>query len=266
MDLPQIGLGTWELWGDECTKVVKLALELGYQHIDTAHVYQNHQAIKKAIKGFDRKTLYITSKIALQEQVRAIKPKDSVKKACDLALKELGIDYLDLYLIHRPDPNFPWEEIFMAMEDLVEKGKIIKAGVSNYNIHHLKDLCKAGCIPFANQVEFHPYLYQKELLDYCHCHRIKLISFRPFGKGKLLREEPLFNSIGKKYDKTAAQVILRWLIEKDIPVIPKASSKKHLLENLEIFDFSLTKTEMRQLDNLHKNKRYCRPDDSIYTY
>jgi 2,5-diketo-D-gluconate reductase B len=266
MDLPQIGLGTWELRGEECTKVVKLALELGYQHIDTAHIYQNHQAIKKAVKGYDRNKLYITSKIALQEQVSVAKPRESVKNACEHALRELGMDYLDLYLIHRPDPGFPLDEIFLAMEDLIAHGKIVKAGVSNYNVHYLQDLHKAGCTPFANQVEFHPYLYQKELLNYCNRYRIKLISFRPFGKGKLLREEPLFHAIGEKYNKTGAQVILRWLIQKEIPVIPKASSKKHLLENLELFDFSLTKSEMRQLDSLHKDKRYCHPEDPVYIY
>ncbi|MBI3258375.1 MAG: aldo/keto reductase [Ignavibacteriae bacterium] len=228
MELPYIGLGTWDLRGNECTKIVQLALELGYRHIDTAHIYQNHQAIKKAIKDFDRRKLYITSKIAVDEQVKVAKPEESVQKACEHALKELGTDYLDLYLIHWPDRNFPLEKIFLSMEKLVEQGKIGKAGVSNYNIHHLEDFRKANCLPFANQVEFHPYLNQKELLDYCHVHHIKLIAFRPLGKGKLLHEEPLFDLIGEKYNKTGVQVILRWLIQKEISVIPKASLKKHL--------------------------------------
>ncbi len=266
MELPHIGLGTWDLRGNECTKVVQLALELGYTHIDTAHVYQNHQAIREAIKEFDRKKLYLTSKIAVDEQVDPKTVEKSVQKACEQALKELGTDYLDLYLIHAPDRKFPLEKIFITMERLADQGKIYRAGVSNYNIHHLEDLRKAGCAPFANQVEFHPYLNQKELLDYCSAHQIKLIAFRPFGKGKLLAQEPLFNLIGNKHHKSGAQVILRWLIQKKISVIPKATSEGHLRDNLEIFDFSLSEEEMSQLDHLHKNKRYCRAENPEYAY
>lgn len=160
-DLPLIGLGTWDLRGHECTKVVKLALELGYQHIDTAYAYQNHEAIKKGIKGFDRSKIYITSKIAVDEQVDAAKPEESVQKACESALKELGTDYLDLYLIHWPHRDFPMDSVFREMEKLAAQGKIVKVGVSNFNIHHLEDFRKAGLFPSANQVEFHPYLNQK---------------------------------------------------------------------------------------------------------
>jgi diketogulonate reductase-like aldo/keto reductase len=266
MELPLVGLGTWELRGNECAEVVETAIQLGYRHIDTAHVYQNHRQIKRAIEGFDRKQLYITSKIALEEQVDPKNPEKSVPKACESALEELGTDYLDLYLIHCPHPIFPLEKIFPLFEKLVDQGKILKAGVSNCNIHYLEDLRKAGLKPFANQVEFHPYLNQRELLDYCNSHQIKLISYRSFGKGKLLKEEPLFETIGEKYHKTGAQVILRWLIEKGIPVIPKASSKNHLKENLDIFDFSLTQVEMKKIENLHVNKRFCRPEDPVHKY
>jgi 2,5-diketo-D-gluconate reductase B len=266
MKLPRIGLGTWELRGAECTKVVRLALKLGYHHIDTAHSYQNHEAIHQAIKGLDRTQFYITSKIAIEEQVDPANPEYSVEKSCEQALKELGVDFLDLYLIHAPNRTFPLDKIFMAMEKLVTDGKIRKAGVSNYTIHHLEDLRKEGFVPFANQVEFHPYLNQKELLDYCRRHHIELISYRPFGKGKIFAEEPLFEQIGNKHGKSGAQVILRWLIQKDIPVIPKASSEKHLRENLDVFDFVLTKEEMSKLDHLHRNKRFCRAENPENAY
>lgn len=266
IELPLIGLGTWELRGDECANVVKEAIELGYQHIDTAFAYENHRQIKKAINGFDRDKLFITSKIALETQVDSTNLEQSVQNACDSALDELGTDYLDLYLIHSPVRNFPLDKIFAALEGLVKRGKILRAGVSNFTVHHLEDLRKAGFTAFANQVEFHPYLYQEELWEYCKSHGTKLISYRPFGKGKLLKEEPLFNSIGEKHRKTGAQVILRWLIQKEIPVIPKASSKKHLKENLEIFDFALTEEEMKKLDSLNIGKRYCRPDDPAFSY
>jgi len=264
MDIPEIGLGTWELRGKDCVKIVKSALELGYRHIDTAHSYENHSSIANAMKGFDRSQLYLTSKIAIEQQVDKTRVGPSVEKACDLALKELGTDYLDLYLIHWPELDFPLDEIFAAMQKLVKEGKIRAAGVSNFGIHHLEGLRKAGLSPSANQVEFHPYLHQKELLDYCRLHKIELIAFRPFGKGKLLRDEPLFKEIGERHRKTGAQVILRWLLQKGIPAIPKASSKEHLKDNLEIFDFELTKAEMQALDGLHQNKRYCHAGDPAF--
>lgn len=266
MELPRIGLGTWDLRGPQCTKIVRLALELGYQHIDTASMYENHQAIHEAIKDFNRTKIYLTSKISIKEQVDPLAPKLSVQKACEQTLKELGTDFLDLYLIHAPDRTFPLENIFKALERLVHEGKIRKAGVSNYTIHHLEDLREAGCTPFVNQIEFHPYLYQKQLLDYCHLHHIEVVAFRPFGKGKLLAEEPLFDRIGAKYQKSGAQIILRWLLQKNIVVIPKASSEKHLKENLEIFDFSLTDEELFTLDHLNCNKRYCRAESLEHLY
>lgn len=264
MELPLVGLGTWELKGEECQKVVQWALELGYRHIDTAFYYDNHKAIQKAIKGFDRSKLFITSKLAL-EQVNTDAVQESVRKACQSALKELGTDYLDLYLIHWPNSKYPLVEIYRAMDELVKEGAVLRTGISNYTINHMEDLVSAGFTPFANQVEFHPYLYQKELFEYCLAQHIRLISYRSLGKGKLLSEEPLFDSIGKKYQKTGAQVIFRWLVQKGIAVIPKASSKKHLQENLEIFDFSLTDAESSQIDRLSQNKRYCDWDESEFS-
>ncbi len=264
MDLPLVGLGTWQLKGKACTKAVLEAIEIGYRHIDTAHIYENHKDVGKGIKEFDRENLFLTSKISL-DQVNPSKVEESVEKACNLALKELGTDYIDLYLIHWPDRKFPLVKIFQAMEKLASKGKILQAGVSNFTIHHLQDLLEAGCKPKANQVEFHPHLYQKDLLEFCHKEKIKLISFRSLGKGQLLNE-PVFEKIGLKHDKSAAQVILRWLIQKKIPVIPKASSLEHLKENIDIFDFSLTESEMKKLDSLNMDKRFCMPDEPEFNY
>lgn len=255
MKLPRIGLGTWDLRGDECTKVVLKALELGYHHIDTAHVYENHLAICHALKKWDRSKIFLTSKLSLA-QIHLQKIEASVEKACDLALKELGIDDLDLYLIHWPDRKFPLIEIFQGLEKLVKKGKIHRAGVSNFTIHHLQDLLNAGCKPAVNQVEFHPYLYQKELLEFCRLNQIELVAYRSFGKGALL-QDPLFKTIGERYGKTSAQVILRWLFQLKIPVIPKASSEHHLAENLKILDFELTSSEMEEVACLHQGKRFC---------
>ncbi|MBS0616267.1 MAG: aldo/keto reductase [Verrucomicrobia bacterium] len=266
MELPLIGLGTWDLRGHACTKVVRQALEMGYPHIDTAHSYENHTAIRPALKEFNREKFYLTSKLEIEEEVDAKKPTQSVQKACDNALKELGTDYLDLYLIHWPYRDFPLDQIFEEMENLVAQGKIRKAGVSNYNIHHLEDLGKAGHTPYANQVEFHPYLNQNELLLYCNAKNIRLIAYRPLGKGRLLQDEPIFAKIGQKYGKTGAQVILRWVIEQNIPVLVKSESEKHLRENLEIFDFSLSQEDRDQIDSLDQKKRYCQPDHAEFSY
>ncbi len=262
--IPPIGLGTWELRGKECTKVVEEALQLGYRHIDTAHVYENHKDIRQAIADWDRDSLFITSKLSL-DQVDQDQVEKSVEKAIDLALHELGTDYLDLYLIHWPDRAYPLTQIYRALEKAREKRKIHVAGVSNFTLHHLEDLLKEGCKVEANQVEFHPYLYQKTLWDFCKSHAIQLVSYRSLGKGKLIHEA-IFKEIGSRYQKTPAQVILRWLVQKEIPVIPKASSKKHLQENMEIFDFALSDEEMSQLDSMNQNKRFAMADEPEFNY
>lgn len=234
--------------------------------IDTAHMYQNHAAIAKAIQGFDRGSIYLTSKIAIEEEVDSELIDESVRSACEQTLKELGTDFLDLYLIHAPNRELPLEEIFGAMDRLAREGKIGKAGVSNYTIHHLEDLQKAGFVPFANQVEIHPYLAQKELVRYCQTHKIEAIAYRPFGKGKLLAQEPLLNQIGERHKKSGAQVALRWLIQRGLSVIPKGSTNAHLQENFAIFDFALSEEEMRSLNGLDHGKRFCRAEDKEFLY
>lgn len=264
MAIPPIGLGTYKLEGKKCESVVEHALDLGYRHIDTAHMYENHKEIRKAILKFDRRQLFLTSKILL-EQVNLKKISASVEKACKLSLKELGVEFLDLYLLHWPDHTLPLSRVFAAMQNLKEKGLAKEVGVSNFNVHHLRDLFKDGLYPAVNQVEFHPYLYQKELLNFCRQHQITLVAYRPFGKGELLKE-PLFAKIGKKHRKSASQVILRWLMQKQIPTIPKASSLVHLKSNLDIFDFTLSASEIRSIDRLDCGQRFCKPDDLEFTY
>ncbi|NGX27145.1 MAG: putative oxidoreductase [Chlamydiae bacterium] len=246
---------------------MKEALEIGYRHFDTAFAYENHKEIAKGIKGFDRKSLFITTKLAIGlGQIDDRKIEKSVEAACDLALKELNLEYLDLLLIHYPDRNRPLEQILEAMHALVDKGKIRYPGVSNYTKHHLQDAYDAGLsVPF-NQVEFHPYFYQKDLLEFARKNGTELIAFRSFGKGELIHKEPLFAEIAKAHGKTPAQVVLRWVMQKKIPVIPKASSKKHLLENFSLFDFVLTPSEEEKIDMLNKNFRYCESDWNEFDY
>lgn len=243
--------------GQQCIGIITEALDIGYRHFDTAFAYQNHKEIGKAIQSFDRSSLFISTKLAIGlTQIDDHHIDRSMEAACDLALKELKIDYLDLLMIHWPDRKRPLEAILAAMHKLVEKGKLRFPGVSNYTKHHLQDAYDAGLsVPF-NQVEFHPYLYQKDLLDFARAHGTELIAYRPFGKGELL-QEPLFKEIGKRHEKTPAQVVLRWCIQKGIPVIPKASSAKHLEANIDVFDFALSTEEESAIDLLNKNARYC---------
>ncbi len=258
--LPMVGLGTWLLRGEECTEVVRTALEMGYRHIDTATIYENHAEIGKGIKGFDREKLFITSKFNLpqiQEQ--------TLEQACDQTLRELGSDYLDLYLLHYPDRSY---DIAAAMEQafrLIDRKKIRAVGVSNFTVRHLKDLFEKKIFPAANQIEFHPYLNQQELLHFCQEHHLHVIAFRSLGKGALTTD-PLFEKIGKKQGKTAAQVLLRWLIEQNISVIPKAVSKEHLAENLDLFSFSLDGDNREILDHLDGPRRFSLGQWSDFNY
>lgn len=259
--IPKIGLGTWQLFDKACVQAVKMALEIGYRHIDTAFAYENHAEIAKAMKGYPRESLFLTSKFGVE-----MTEKKSVEEICDLALKGLKTDYLDLFLIHWPDRDYPLVAILEELHALCEKGKIRFPGVSNYTIHHLQDAYDAGLSVPYNQVEFHPYLDQKELLDFSRKHGTELIAHRPFGKGQLLMDEPLFGEIGKKHGKSASQVILRWINQKGLPVVPKATTEEHLKENLAIFDFALSEGEMKQLDGFNKNFRYCLPDSDVFNY
>lgn len=260
LSLPIIGLGTWLLRGQQCTRAVEMALDIGYRHFDTAHVYENHEAIRKGLRGVLRENLAITSKFTIPQL-----SKMSVEETCDLALKELDVDYLDLYLLHYPIRSANMKQIVDEMERLVEKQKVKAIGVSNCTERHLRDLHQANCHFHVNQVEFHPYLYQKKLLNYCLKHNVHLMSYRSLGKGALIAD-PILEKIGEKYHKTPAQISLRWLIEKKISVIPKASTKKHLEENFDLFDFSLDKEDVDILDNLEHQHRFCEREWSDFNY
>lgn len=249
--MPMVGLGTWELRGDAGLRVVQLAFELGYRLIDTAHAYENHAMIGEAIKGIERSQLFLTTKFTLPQLVE-----NTVEQICDHALLELGTDYLDLFLLHYPDRSYDMAPVMHQMLALVEKQKVRAIGVSNFTNHHLEDLMDQNIHVAVNQVEFHPYLNQKELLDYCNRNQIHLSSYRSLGKGVIARD-PIFEKMGRKHGKTATQIALRWLIEQNISVIPKSSTKEHLSQNLAIFDFTLDPDDRVILDQLNKQKRFC---------
>jgi diketogulonate reductase-like aldo/keto reductase len=255
-EIPALGLGTSGLRGDRCTEVVKKALKLGYRHLDTADMYGNHQAIAKAINESDveRDQLFITSKIQ-SEDLEA----EQLKKTADRLLAELDIKYFDLLLIHWPSPEVPIEESLKAMKELKEEGKAINIGVSNFTIPLLKEALKFyPDLITVNQVEFHPTLYQKDLLDFTFKNDIILTAYSPLAQGEVFKNSVL-KSLGEKYDKTPAQLALRWLIEKNIVVIPKASSEAHLKNNLAIFDWDFPIDAAREMELLDQNNRLINP-------
>lgn len=248
--MPALGLGTWRLSGTACTQSVKLALELGYRHIDTAHVYHNHEAIAEAIHGFPREQLYIVSKI-IEDDLRP----NRVLPACERCLSELKTPYLDLLLIHWPSNSIPAEETLEAMVGLKERGLVKEIGVSNFMISNLKPLEKHHFPILANQIELHPYLQEDQLTQYCQQHKIIVVAYRPIQRAQVLKEK-LLQDFGDKYQKTPIQITLRWLFQKNIVSIPKATSLEHLKENLEIFDFSLSEKEMKAIASLNLNQRF----------
>jgi diketogulonate reductase-like aldo/keto reductase len=186
--MPVLGLGTWQLQGEECVDAIKYALDAGYTHIDTADMYKNHDAIKNALQNTDRDALFITTKL-WPDDIEV--PVDKVKDF----LRELGVDYLDLVLLHWPKTGAPMVE---ALKEVKQMSEVKHVGVSNCTIHHLKDMIDAGFVPEVNQVEFHPYLYQQKLLDFCKKQGIVLTAYSPLARGELY-EDPVLIDIGNQF-------------------------------------------------------------------
>ncbi|MCD6434516.1 MAG: aldo/keto reductase [Candidatus Diapherotrites archaeon] len=260
--IPRLGLGTWQLTGRKCIEAVRIAInEIGYRHIDTAEIYGNHREIAEAISDFKREELFITSKLWNTDHSY-----EDVFKACDRALEELNIEYLDLYLIHWPNKEVPIKETWKAMEELVKSDKVKSIGISNFTIHHIEDLLEtAEILPVTNQVEFHPYLYQRELQEFCERHNIVITAYSPLARGKIIGD-PILKEIGEKYNKTETQVALRWLVQHNCIVIPKASSREHLERNYNIFDFELNNEDMERIDSLNRNERLVMPSFHEFDY
>lgn len=250
--MPWFGLGVFKVQeGTEVEEAVKAAIKNGYRSIDTAAIYQNEEGVGKAIKesGVSRDELFITSKVWNSDQGY-----ETTLQAYETSLKKLGLEYLDLYLIHWPGKN-KFKDTWKALEKLYDDGRVRAIGVSNFNIHHLEDLLKdAGIKPMVNQVEYHPHLTQKELLIFCQQEGIQLEAWSPLKRGQLL-DDPTINEIAKKYRKTTAQVILRWDLQTKVVTIPKSIKEQRIIENADIFDFELTEEDIRKIDGLNKNER-----------
>ena len=244
--MPMLGLGTWRLKGKECEQVIKKAIELGYTHIDTAWMYENQQAVGKALRDIrvDRDELFVTTKIWHTHLTHA-----DVLAQFDVCISDLQMDYVDLLLIHWPSDTVPFEETFAAFQEIYDAGKVKSIGISNFSIAQVKRACEISDLPICtNQVEYHVRNNKEELREYCETHNIPITAHRPLAVGNLAEDAEL-TEIGNRHGKTAAQVALRWLVQKGIITIPKSGSEPHLRENLDIFDWQLTEAEMQTLEN-----------------
>ncbi|CUA80671.1 aldo/keto reductase [Anoxybacillus suryakundensis] len=251
--MPWLGLGVYKVQaGDEVNRAVRTALEVGYRHIDTAAFYQNEEGVGQAIResGIPRDQIFVTTKVWNSDQGY-----EATLKAFDTSLKKLGFDYIDLYLVHWPVKE-KYKETYKALEKLYKDGFVRAIGVSNFQIHHLEDIL-ADCEikPMVNQVEFHPRFTQKPLLAFCKQHDIQFEAWSPLMRGGELLNEPTLVNIAQKYNKTPAQVILRWDLQHEIVTIPKSVTPQRIAQNANIFDFALTKEEMDAIDALNENHR-----------
>ncbi|MBA2879265.1 diketogulonate reductase-like aldo/keto reductase [Anoxybacillus kamchatkensis] len=251
--MPWLGLGVYKVQeGDEVIRSVRTALEVGYRHIDTAAFYENEEGVGQAIResGIRREEVFVTTKVWNSDQGY-----ESTLKAFHTSLKKLGFDYIDLYLVHWPVKE-KYKETYKALEKLYKDGFVRAIGVSNFQIHHLEHIL-ADCEikPMVNQVEFHPRLTQKELLAFCKQHQIQLEAWSPLMRGGELLNEPTLVDIAQKYEKTPAQVILRWDLQHEVVTIPKSVTPQRIAQNANIFDFTLTKEEMDAIDALNENRR-----------
>lgn len=260
VEMPYLGLGVYlSKDGQEVINAVKWALQDGYRHIDTASIYANEEGVGSGIKasGIPREEVFLVSKVWNSDQGY-----DSTLKAFDDSLHRLGTDYLDLYLIHWPVDG-KYKETWKALERLYSEKRIRAIGVSNFMQHHLEDLLTvAEIVPMVNQMEFHPYLVQQSLIDYCRTKGIQYEAWSPMMQGHIFKD-PVFQKLAGKYNKTIAQIVLRWDLQKGVVTIPKSSKKERILANADLFDFELSQDDMAHLDSLDKGQRFGPDPDNF---
>lgn len=251
--MPYLGLGTFEAnEGPEVINAVHYALDAGYRLIDTAAFYKNEKSVGEAIKGYgiDREEVFVTTKLWTDEMEF-----ESALKAFDRSINALGLEYIDLYLIHWPVTG-KFQNAWKALEKIYEEGRVKAIGISNFLPHHLKQLLTGvNVMPVVNQMEFHPYLIQQDLIDLCKENQIVYQAWGPLIQGRIF-EIPLLKKIGKKYKKNQAQVVLRWSLQRGVATIPKSVNQARIESNADIFDFELTQEEMTAIDALDRNKRF----------
>lgn len=249
--MPLLGLGVYDMYGKEAEEAVAMALETGYRLIDTAAMYGNEWEVGAAVRNsaVPRSAIFITTKVNNSQQGY-----DSALRAFDESMQKLNLDYIDLYLVHWPIKG-KRKDTWRALEKLYNEGRVKAVGVANYLMPFLAELqTYATIVPAVNQVEFSPFLYLKDLLEYCKQQSIQLQAYSPLTRGQKFNN-PALQSVAGKHGKTPAQILIRWNLEHRVSVIPKSSSRERLKENFDVFDFSLDEADMKLLDGLHENFR-----------
>lgn len=261
VQIPWLGLGVWKTKeGEEVEHAVTSAIAAGYRSIDTAAVYGNEEGVGKAIKqsGVARDQLFITTKVWNADQGY-----ESTLRAFETSRQKLGLEYIDLYLVHWPVKG-KYKETWKALEKLYKDGHVRAIGVSNHQVHHLEDLM-ADCEvkPMLNQVEYHPLLTQRELHGFCKDNQIQLEAWSPLMQGNL--DNPTLVELGQKYGKSPAQIILRWDLQNGVVTIPKSVNEKRIKENADVFDFQLSPEDVEKINSLNQNKRFG-PDPDHFDF
>jgi diketogulonate reductase-like aldo/keto reductase len=246
--IPVLGCGTWELRGEPCARIVAEALKLGFRHIDTAQGYENEDAVGEGLRasGISRDEVFVTTKVRPQLLSQGV-----LQQSVEDSLKRLGIDRVDLLLIHWPNPEITIAESMAALSDAKRRGLARHIGVSNFTIATLAEAIRVSPEPFVtNQVEYHPYLDQRRLLAAIRGHGLAITAYCPIALGEVVGD-PVISGIAKAHGKTEAQVTLRWLIQQgDVIAIPRTSKVERLRENLDVFDFALSAQEMEKMGGL----------------
>ena len=257
VDVPEIGLGTYKLFGKECKQIVSKALQIGYRHIDTAQIYKNEQEIGDALRlsSVNREDLFLSTKVWHTNMEH-----DDLLQTVEDSLEQLQTPYVDLLMIHWPNKTVSLEKTLEAMLVLRDQGKAMNIGVSNFTNAMVRHIIEELRIPiFCNQVEYHPFLGQFDLLDYSYENEFLVTAYSPLAKGKVLENEVL-QEIGEEHGKSPAQIALRWLIEQEnVIAIPKSSAEARLKENIDIFDFELSDEQFNRIDELDKDQRIVNP-------
>lgn len=255
LKIPQLGYGVWKIADDEAENTVQKAINAGYRLIDTAKIYKNEVGVGKAIAATNvpRAELFITTKLWNADQGY-----ETALKAFDESLEKLGLDYVDLYLIHWPTPMFDmYVESYKALETIYKDGRAKAIGVCNFDIDHLQRIMnECDIIPAVNQIEYHPYLQQTELKKFCKEHGILIEAYSPLMNGTKVLEDPVIQELAKQHGKTPAQIILRWHLQTDVVPIPKTATPSRMDENLNVFDFELSEEDLNKIAALDKGERH----------
>ncbi|QGN06283.1 aldo/keto reductase [Halorhabdus sp. CBA1104] len=248
-ELPVVGKGTYELESDAVKTPVETALETGYTHVDTAEGYMNEASLGEVLTDHDRGDIFLTSKV-LPKHLNY----ESVIEAAKSTLADLGTDYLDLYLIHWPNPAISVRETMDAMATLKSQGLVRNVGVSNFDRYQLSAAQHVSSVPIAvNQIEFHPYFQRPDLVEYCRDNDIVIEAAAPLARTDVL-DDPTIQELAEKYERTPAQIVLRWAVEKDVVVLPRSKSREHIEENIALFEFELEAADHARIDDLDRDE------------